>query len=311
MIIYETNRSWWNDFKAFRTSYTMQRIARFASIYGLLIAVLSACHWYFEDRLPDKPMDVTVFSLLGIVLSILLVFRTNTAYDRWWEGRIHWGALVNHSRNLAVMGAACFPESGRENRHQLAVGISNFSLALKEHLRKGPKLDELIGLAPEVRERYARAEHLPALISLELHRLVESVYRKGEITGEDVLNFKPHLQALLDVCGACERIRRTPIPFSYSLYLRFFISAYSVMLPLVLIPIYSFWSVPIGILVFFAFAGIQLMAEEIEDPFGLDCNDLPTGDIALTIARNAFELLDVSVDEPEIAQHGRRYEKVF
>ena len=311
MIIYETNRNWWNDFKAFRTSYTMQRIARFALIYGLMIALLSTFHWFFDQRLPDKPMDVTVFSLLGIVLSILLVFRTNTAYDRWWEGRVHWGALVNHSRNLAVMGASCLPENARDERHRLALGISNYALALKEHLRKGPKLDELLGLEARVREKYAQSEHLPALISLELHRLVESAYRKGDLSGEDLLNFKPHLQALLDICGACERIRKTPIPFSYSLYLRFFITAYSLMLPMVLIPIYSFWSVPIGFLVFFAFAGIQLMAEEIEEPFGLDCNDLPTGDIALTIARNAFELLDVSVDEPEIARHGKKYEKVF
>ncbi|MBI1315852.1 hypothetical protein GC167_03210 [bacterium] len=311
MILYETNRNWWNDFREFRKSYTMQRIARFAGLYGLMVGILAICDFFFAEVIPEQPMDVTVFSLLGIVLSILLVFRTNSAYDRWWEGRIHWGALVNHSRNLSVMGATCFPEDARRERHELAVGIANFSLSLKEHLRKGAVLDELIGLDPESRRRYAEAEHLPATLSLELHRLVERVYRQGDMTGEDVLNFKPHLQALLDICGACERIRKTPIPFSYSIYLRFFILAYSLILPLVLVPLYGFWSVPIGVLIFFAFAGIQLMAEEIEDPFGLDCNDLPTGDIAKTIGRNAFELLGVALDEPAAPKTHEVYEKVF
>jgi len=311
MILYETNRNWWSDFREFQKSYTMQRIARFAGLYGFMVGVLATGDRFFSDVLPEQPMDVTVFSLLGIVLSILLVFRTNSAYDRWWEGRIHWGALVNHSRNLAVMGATCFPEDARRERHELALGIANFSLTLKEHLRKGPVLDELIGLDPESRRKYAEAEHLPATLSLEMHRLVERVYRKGDMTGEDVLNFKPHLQALLDICGACERIRKTPIPFSYSIYLRFFILAYSLMLPLVLVPLYGFWSVPIGVLIFFAFAGIQLMAEEIEDPFGLDCNDLPTGDIAKTIGRNAFELLGVAHDEPAALKTHHVYEKVF
>ncbi|MBK7426294.1 MAG: hypothetical protein IPI60_04285 [Saprospiraceae bacterium] len=84
---------------------------------------------------------------MGIVLSILLVFRTSTAYERWWEGRMQWGALVNHSRNLAVSAAAMFPEKDLESKHRMAVLITNFCIALKEHLRAGVKVEELVFLS--------------------------------------------------------------------------------------------------------------------------------------------------------------------
>ena len=100
------------------------------------------------------------------------------------------------------------------------------------------------------------------------------------------------MQAMMDIAGACERIKKTPIPFSYNVYLKIFITAYALMLPFALTAEIGLWAVPAVMFVFFAFIGVQLMAEEIEDPFGLDCNDLPTGQIAETISKNVFEILD-------------------
>jgi putative membrane protein len=100
------------------------------------------------------------------------------------------------------------------------------------------------------------------------------------------------LQALLDITGACERIRKTPIPFSYNVYLKIFITAYAILLPFSLMSEFGYWSIPAVMFVFFAFIGVEMMAEEIEDPFGLDCNDLPTGTIAHTIKGNVFEILE-------------------
>jgi len=134
-------------------------------------------------------------------------------------------------------------------------------------------------------------------------------HRDGTINEGDYINIKAQHQSLLDILGACERIKKTPIPFSYNVYLKLFISAYAILLPCGLMESFGWTTVPITMLVFFALLGIELMGEEIEDPFGLDCNDLPTGDMAHTIKRNVFELLE---DRTPADEHRKElYTKVF
>lgn len=291
-------------------SWTMTKVLRSVLLIGVYTALCSVVQIHFLDEIAELGMSTGVFSLLGIVLSILMVFRTNTAYDRWWEGRKQWGALVNHSRNLAIMGASTFPPSAKEEMHKLAVYISNFSISLKEHLRDGVKTEELIFVSDEELEVYKSKGHIPSYISLQIHKLVEHMYREKKISGEDLLNFKPQMQALLDILGACERIKKTPIPFSYNVYLKVFVTIYGLLLPFGMVPEFGYYAIPIVMFVFFAFIGIELMAEEIEDPFGLDCNDLPTGDISHTIKNNVFEILDEKSSVDKVVKRNE-YEKIF
>jgi ion channel-forming bestrophin family protein len=308
MIYYETNTHWLKDVRHLSVSWTMKRIMRSTLYVGagtaliavLDIDILKLSHW---------SIDASVFSLLGIVLTILLVFRTNTAYDRWWEGRQQWGKLVNDCRNLAVMSHAALPEEDVETRRFLAIHIANFCYTIKEHLRKGPKLEELIYLSPEEHAVYAEKSHLPSFIAWQIQHRIQQSFKRGDLAGEDHLNIKVHTQGLLDVLGACERIKKTPIPFSYNVYLKLYISVYTFMLPFGLIPYFGYFAIPFVMFIFFAFIGVELMAEEIEDPFGLDCNDLPTGDIAHTIKQNVFEIyaLKHAQEKPE----KELYQKVF
>jgi len=291
MIIYQSNNHWFKDIGHLFRSWTMQRIIRSVFAIGIFTAAVASLELQVFN-IHTFVFSTSVFSLLGIVLSILLVFRTNTAYDRWWEGRQQWGALVNHCRNLAIMAQTTFPQEEKTAKHRLAVLISNFALTLKEHLREGAKISELVLLTTDDKESYQTKQHLPSYLGVQISQLVEYQYREKKISGEDLLNFKPHLQALIDITGACERIKKTPVPFSYNVYLKLFITAYALLLPLAMVPDMGYWSIPAVMFVFFAFIGIELMAEEIEDPFGLDCNDLPTGDIAHTIKNNVFEILD-------------------
>ena len=286
----------------------MQKIVRCTLLVGvgmalfnyLVTSVFSLAFWKVES---------SVFSLLGIVLSILLVFRTNSAYDRWWEGRQQWGNLVNNCRNLALLLHATLPTSDEICRRYLANHIANFCISLKEHLRKGINLDELVHLAPEERMLYASKVHLPNFIAFQIQKVVQDKFRSGEIAGEDLLNLKNHTQALIDIAGACERIKKTPIPFSYNVYLKLYITAYTLILPFGILPQFGYAGVVLIMFIFFAFIGIELMAEEIEDPFGLDCNDLPIGDIAHTIKQNVSELLEVKhSDEIQVKE---LYAKVF
>lgn len=291
MIYYESNKNFFRDIRHLTTSWTMYKVLRGSGAAGLysLILCLAAD---FSGVAPSLPSNL--FSLIGIVLSILLVFRTNSAYDRWWEGRKHWGALVNHCRNLAIMGHVTFPADDKHGRKRFAADIANFCISLKEHLRTGVKKEELILLDPETQAELETRNHIPAYFSSRLHEQVENSHRSGIISGYDLINFKPQLQALLDIAGACERIRKTPIPFSYAVYVKVLVFVYVLMLPLAMVSELSYWSVPIVMFLAFTFIGIEMMAQEIEEPFGLDCNDLPTGDIAHNIKNNVFELLEVT-----------------
>ena len=306
MIIYEPNKNWFRDIRNLAKSWTMQKIMRGVLMIGLLATIICVImvHYDFMPR-----MHSGIFSLLGIVLSILLVFRTNTAYDRWWEGRKQWGNLVNNTRTLASMIQVSLPTGDKESRFYFARDIANFGIALKEHLRKGVKLEELVHLTESEKEELKLKQHIPNHIGLWIYQRIHTIYRSGVVTDADLINIRPHYFSLIDVMGACERIKKTPIPFSYSVYIKIFISLYGLILPFGLFEDFGFYTIPLTMFIFFAMLGIELMAQEIEEPFGLDCNDLPTGDIASTIKKNVFETLEQQhVKEPLAPE---LYAKVF
>ena len=161
-----------------------------------------------------------------------------------------------------------------------------------EHLREGVQIEKLIYLHDDERAAYEKKGHIPNYIAQIIFNRIASAHRNGEINEGDYINIKAQHQSLLDILGACERIKKTPIPFSYVVYLRLFIIIYAVLLPIALVSSFHLTAIPLAMFIFFSLLGIQMMAEEIEDPFGLDCNDLPTGDIAHTIKGNVFEILE-------------------
>lgn len=291
MIYYHPNKNWLKDLSHFYESKTMRKILASVAAMGIITTMFCVAVDYFDYH-ANLAMGSGVYSLLGIALSIVLVFRTNTAYDRWWEGRKQWGSLVNNTRNLAIMLHAALPEGDKESRKFFAKHIANFCIAFKEHLRDGSEIDELILTTPEERAVYKTKNHLPNYISFIIYNRTEQAFRKGEIRDMDFINLKPQITALLDVLGACERIKNTPIPFSYAIYIKMFIIFYGLFLPLGLVESFGYWTIPMSMIVFFAFIGLELMAEEIEEPFGEDGNDLPTATIAHNIKNNVFEILE-------------------
>jgi len=298
MIVYDPNKHFLKDIWNLTRSYTMKRLLWAVVYMGIAAAAVCVLLRYTSwDEYVE--MDVSIFSFLGIVLSILLVFRTNAAYDRWWEGRKQWGALVNHSRNLALLVRAVLPKGEEKGKKRMATLISNFAISLAEHLRKGAKVEELINLTEEDKQVYPTKEHLPSFISFQVQQELQTIHRAGVTSDADHINLRHNANALLDILGACERIKKTPIPFSYAVYIKLFISIYAILMPLVLYSSFHLWTIPMVMMIFFAFIGVELMAEEIEEPFGLDCNDLPTASIAHTIKNNVHELL---LDKSSVSQ---------
>ena len=308
MIIYKSNGSWFGHVAHLTTSYTMQRVLVATLGMGAYAAVVLVLLDFFALH-GAMQVDSTIFSLLAVILSIFLGFRTSTAYDRWWEARKQWGALVNNCRNMAVYVDSMWPPADREIRRFMAIQLSNFCFSLSEHLRDGTKLDQLIYLTEEEIAYYQTKDHVPNFIALRIYQRIAAAHRDGEISEGDYINIKPQHQSLLDILGACERIKKTPIAFSYAAYLKVLLTVYAALMPFGLSEPFGWFAVPVAMFLVFALVGVELMGEEIEDPFGLDCNDLPTGDIAKTISRNVCEILEDR--KPAARREKEDFEKVF
>mgnify|MGYP000088148944 FL=1 len=251
------------------------------SIYSLVIV-------YIELDVMQMNFTSTVMhSLLGFIISLLLVFRTNTAYDRWWEGRKQWGALVNVSRNFSLKVLSSI--SDEKDRNQLLKWTRLYPFVLKEHLRNAQYdlLDEeTIGLFPK---DSINADHVPNSIALKMQILVEAS-TKENFNSANKLALLEDLNRFTDICGACERIKKTPIPYTYNIFIKKFIFVYTITMPIGFAGAFEYWTILITGFTFYILASLELIAESIEDPFGLDSDDLPTDDMAVNIAKNIKEL---------------------
>jgi putative membrane protein len=254
----------------------------------LVIGLLTAGVAFLELEILNLNYKATlsIHSLVGIVLGLFLVFRTNTAYDRWWEGRKKLGELVNTTRNLGIQLNAMLNEEAKEERQEFYELLSSYVFAMKEHLREGVKHEELIS-----KEDFSNVEHVPNAIAAKIYKLVSQLHIDKKITEEQYLSLDKKVMLLTDIIGACERIKNTPIPFSYSLYMKKFIFTYTITMPIGFVPEYEYWSVPIVMFVFYFLVVVELIAEEIEDPFGKDENDLPVEELCVKIDGNVKELL--------------------
>ena len=291
MISYDS-RDWFRAL-ALHRSDTFRKLLPLMAFVGLLTWVIG----YIEtehlrlskaDYVSNLPM---MHSLLGFAISMLLVFRTNTAYDRWWEARKLWGQLVNVSRNTAIKLNAMLPADAEHERAQFVTLLARFAKELRVHLlseKTRLALDE--GPHPEL-EGLDRSKHVPAQLAAMMHGRAHRAYRAGMLSGDQLLGLTPDLTAFMDICGACERIKNTPIPYSYSTFIKKFIVVYTLTLPFGFVFSLGYIAVPVVVFVFYVLASLEIIAEEIEDPFGLDANDLPLDRLATMIGANAAELL--------------------
>ena len=259
-------------------------------LFSLLCCYLmiTVAKWHEKEFQPT----IAMHSLLGVVLGLFLVFRTNSAYDRWWEGRRLWGGLVNSTRNFALKINAYLPME--EERKWFALMIPNFIVATKEQLRKGVTMLELElpNDGNDIAE-VERSKHRPNIIASLMYRRVNTLYKDAKLTGDQLINLDKELKDFVDLMGACERIKNTPIPYSYSMYIKKFIFIYVATLPFAFVTSTGYMTIPIVMVIAYIILSVELIAEEIEDPFGRDINDLPTDELSGRIRDNVREILGV------------------
>jgi putative membrane protein len=248
--------------------------------------------WHLTDKSLVKNISV-MHSLLGFAISMLLVFRTNTAYDRWWEGRKLWGSLVNSSRNLAIKLAAFIPANQAAQRSFFRRIIPAYAYALHNHLHREKTRIELFENDDHKKllQHIDTGKHVPNQVAALLMKHVQELYQENIINDTQLLMLNNEVSAYTDICGACERIKNTPIPFSYSSFIKKFIFFYIMTLPFGLALTLGYGTIPVVVFVFYVLASLEIIAEEIEDPFGGDPNDLPTDKIAHNIHKHIAEII--------------------
>jgi putative membrane protein len=280
-----------NSFTSIDSSTLITLLPNVAAV-GIYSAAVYYVYYIEHEILQiDFKPNPTVFSLLGVVLGLLLVFRTNTAYERWWEGRKIWGNLVDASRNLAIKLNAYLPSDDKESRMYFSKMISNYFFALKEHLRDGVKYEELEEPNAGHFDDLKKHNHIPNRISNLLFERINKLASDKMVTQEQLITMDKLADVFANSVGGCERIKTTPIPNSYSKHLDRFVLLYTLALPFGFIHELKWWSVPTIMIIYFALEGIKTIGEEIEDPFGNDANDLQTDAISQRIKGNIKEIL--------------------
>lgn len=259
------------------------------SFYCLLVSLIEIKIIKISKESQLKNLSL-IYSMLGFVISLLLVFRTNTAYDRWWEGRRLWGQLINCSRNFAIKINQIIPME-YEQKYNFQHLISYYAIVLKSHLRNEFFIpshdDESINIAPF---DFNENKHLPNQVANMMFKNLNELYNQKQISDPQLLILDDEFKQFTEICGACERIKNTPIPYSYSAFLKKFIFFYIMLMPFAYVASLGYTIIPVTVFTFYVLTSIELIAEEIENPFGIDENDLPLEDMCKTIHSTTKEI---------------------
>ncbi len=245
--------------------------------------------WLYE-RGYVSAIPPSLHGLVGVALGLLLVFRTNSSYDRYWEGRRLWGGIVNQCRNL-IRASGVHLAGHTRLLHDLTRWTGLFPWVAANSLRGesnlGPAVREF---TPDDVKSVLQAQHGPTYVAQRISALLVEARGRGLISDIVLVYLDQNVQQLVDCIGGCERIRKTPVPFAYVIHLRRALLMYCYTLPFALIHDLHWYTVLAVLMVTFLLFGIEEIGVEIEGPFGNDENDLPTHEFSATIHDNLYAL---------------------
>jgi len=298
MMVQEKRYSWLRLLFRYRGTALARMRGRFivTTMLAVVVTFVDLKIGYFHADLTTIP-----FTLMGLALGIFLGFRNNTSYDRFWEARKLWGSLVNTSRTITRQiltlvdepSESPAPDAGvRAFHREMVQRIIAYVHALKHHLRDQDRVDDLAHLISSEEVNGLRGEiSRPIAILQRLGDRFRDAYRRGWIHAQHIPILEQSLTTLTDIQGGCERIKSTPIPFSYTSLIHQIVAIYCVALPFGIVKtVGAFTPVVVGI-VAYAFYGLDAIGDEIENPFGTDPNDLPLSSLSTMIEVNLRQRL--------------------
>jgi ion channel-forming bestrophin family protein len=241
--------------------------------------------WLYSTRHFSTP--TVAHQLLGVALGLLLVFRTNASFDRWWEGRKLLGVIVNRTRDLARQTTVYAPDDA----HDVARLLNAFFVVAMQSLRNETDLGSTGDLLTK-EERVELEPHAtrPAIILMWITRRADALSRAGKLSEARLYAIDANLTALTDAYSSCERIVGTPVPFAYAQHIKIFVTLFCFTIPFAIVDVMNVWTPLTSAILAYALFGIDEIGVEIEDPFGHDPNDLPIDQIAEKIRKGMTEI---------------------
>jgi putative membrane protein len=255
--------------------------ATLITLWGVLWTVLLKV---FPVSLKDLAVPPQLIAILGVVMGLLLVFRTNTAYDRYWEARRLWGTLFTHTRNLSrfVWITVKAPEKkDLEEKYGALNLLLAFVVSTKHYLRfeRGHHYEDLHNLLIHLPEYQPGAYHpdvdnLPLEVSFHISSFISRCKSKDLIDPVITTQMMNALSAMIDILSNLERIRDSPVPIAYTIHLKQTLWLYLLSLPFQLVGLMHYATIGVVAIASFTLLGLEAIGHEIENPFGYDDNDL-------------------------------------
>ncbi|KAE9645189.1 bestrophin family protein [Pseudomonas sp. PB106] len=267
-------------------------IAKRIAMRTLMVTLLASAIVLVEILHPSNftKVNATPFTLLGLSLSIFMSFRNNACYDRWYEARKAWGEVIVHIRSV-IRETHVIRESAE--RKPLLLNLCGFAHALNARLRKESEADassQWIMPKPD-----PQTPDYSTRILQTVGQQCSDLHQRGELSEWRYMLLANHLTSLTQAQAVCERIKTTPLPFPYTLLLHRTIYLFCILLPFAMAEPLG-WLTPLfTAIVSYAFFGLDAIADELEDPFGRDENDLPTDALVRTIERDILAELGAEV----------------
>uniref|UniRef100_A0A7S0WQL1 Uncharacterized protein n=1 Tax=Pyramimonas obovata TaxID=1411642 RepID=A0A7S0WQL1_9CHLO len=251
-------------------------------------------------------VPMTPFSLSTSALSLLLVFRTNSSYDRWWEARKIWGGLLNRSRDFVRQGLSWFDEEDNSLKAQLVRYTVAFAYSLKVHLRSDTE-DMEKALTPILKPEELEAALANVHVPNHILRVIAGIVRKANLDPIQTTQMDENITFFHDVLGKCERILKTPIPLSYTRHTSRFLFAWLLLLPIALYDKCGLLTIPAEVFVCLALMGIEDIGVQIEEPFSvLSCEA-----ICGSVQANTTSVLDMQARDEGLIKPSVRSSKTI
>lgn len=281
------------------------------TLYALFIALLYKNFHFTRISIP-----IAVPTLLGTVISLLLAFKSNQAYDRWWEARTLWGAIVNDSRSLTrQLFTYIDTHYGTAEERAFSERMSKRQIAwcyvLSRQLRGHDPMPGLEKWLCNEDYEYIKSYSNKAVALLKLQGAdLRHAYKLGWINEFQQIEMDATLTRFSNHMGGCERIKNTVFPSTYSVYIHFSLMLFIALLPFGLIEFFGLVEIPMVIAIASSFFLIEKMAIHLQDPFENRPTDTPTTAISRTIERDILQMLK-QYEKDDQAEDSAEKNKVF
>lgn len=290
-MIIRPRHHWFRLLFVWRGSVLPNIVGRLALVLAVSVASVLSREWWMSAH-ANSALSIPPFTLMGVALAIFLGFRNSVSYERFWEARRQWGSILIAARSLVRQVVSVLPgESHAAFRLELVRAVSAFAFALKHQLRQTDAgADLALRLDAPALAEVAAARFQPQIVLLQLANRLAEEQRRGNLSEMQWLALDKSLSVLGETSGACERIASTPIPYTYRVLMNRTVMVYCLLLPVGLATSIGWLTPLIATFVAYTFLALEIIGEQIEEPFGTEPNDLALDALCHTIEYSVCEM---------------------